>query len=98
MDFLIENGFSNYFVNEIDNNLSDETKYLISYNKDSVMDNIKYFRSIGITDKSIEEVFYINEELLIKDLDDVKKIFERYDIPKLVTILNNDISYIDNIF
>lgn len=98
MDFLIENGFSNYFVNEIDNNLSDETKYLISYNKDSVMDNIKYFRSIGITDKSIEELFYINEELLIKDLDDVKKIFERYDIPKLVTILNNDISYIDNIF
>lgn len=98
MDFLIENGFSNYFVNEIDNNLSDETKYLISYNKDSVIDNIKYFRSIGITDKSIEELFYINEELLIKDLDDVKKIFERYDIPKLVTILNNDISYIDNIF
>ena len=98
MDFLIDNGFSNYFVNEINNNLSDETKYLISYNKNSVMENIKYFRSIGITDKSIEELFYINEELLIKDLDDVKKVFERYDIPKLVTILNNDISYIDNIF
>lgn len=98
MDYLLNLGFDEEFIIELKSLYNESNQVLISINEDYVVNAVKYLREIGITEENIKELFINNIDFLFKDLDEIKEIFGKYDIKKIVELLNEDISIINRIY
>ena len=98
MDYLLNLGFDEEFIIELKSLYNESNQVLISINEDYVVNAVKYLREIGITEENIKNLFINNIDFLFKDLDEIKGIFGKYDIKKIVELLNEDISIINRIY
>jgi len=98
MDYLLNLGFDEEFIIELKSLYNESNQVLISINEDYVVNAVKYLREIGITEENIKDLFINNIDFLFKDLDEIKEIFGKYDIKKIVELLNEDISIINRIY
>lgn len=98
MDYLLNLGFDKEFIIELKSLYNESNQVLISINEDYVVNAVKYLREIGITEENIKNLFINNIDFLFKDLDEIKEIFGKYDIKKIVELLNEDISIINRIY
>ena len=98
MDYLLNLGFVEEFIIELKSLYNESNQVLISINEDYVVNAVKYLREIGITEENIKDLFINNIDFLFKDLDEIKEIFGKYDIKKIVELLNEDISIINRIY
>lgn len=95
MDFLIEEGFQEKLIYDLESKYDDGVIDLIEIECENIKDVIKYLKEIGI--KNIDELMLGYIELFLKDVEEVKKAFDKFDIPDVVNAINNDVTYIENI-
>lgn len=94
MDYFIENGMNSKIASEIYNNLSENDLALIEHNRKNVTEIYNYFKKIGLSENSLLELFLTDIDIFFRDIDDIKSNIEKYDISKVVILLNKDISSI----
>lgn len=95
MKFLLEEGFSTELIDKLEKKFDPATIELLEIESDNVIEVINYLREIGI--KNIETIILTYVELFTRDIDDVKKEFNKHNIPDVVAKINEDIFYIENI-
>lgn len=95
MKFLLEEGFSTELVDKLEKKLDPATIELVEIESDNVIEVINYLKEIGI--KDIETLIITYIELFTRDIDDVKKAFNKHNIEEVVNKINEDVFYIENI-
>ena len=92
MDFL-KDYVSDDVIGEIISNNKDIVINDLIYNKDNVVLILDYLKELGI--KDIDDILILKIDFFFRDIDDIKKHFERYDKDVIVNLINEDISNLD---
>lgn len=92
MDFLKAYGISDDDINIIKNNNYENIINIIIYNKNNVCAVIDYLLSIGIEVPTLSQILSDRLDIFVKDVDDIKASFEKFNVSNLVTIINDDIA------
>ena len=98
MEYLLGLGFNNNIVDELKNNYDENSLILLSVNKNNVINVINYFKEIGITNNTIEEILLSNIDFLFIDKNEIENEFNKYEIKSLVSYINNDIEILYRLF
>lgn len=92
MDFLKKYDLTDEDINIIKNNNYENIINVVIYNKNNVCAVIDYLLSIGIEVPTLSQILSDRLDLFFKSVDEVKAAFEMYNVPNLVTIINDDIA------
>ncbi len=92
MDFL-KDYVSDDVIGEIISNNKDIVINDLIYNRDNVILILDYLKELGI--KDIDDILILKIDFFFRDIDDIKKHFERYDKDVIVNLINEDISNLD---
>ena len=95
MDFLLDEGFTKEFISELSNKYDEgiiDQFILDSYN---VIEVINYMKEIGI--KRIDELLLTHIGVFLKDIDRVKRSFNKHDINEIVKEINEDVFNIEKV-
>lgn len=92
MDFLKKYNITDEDITIIKNNNYDDVINVILYNKNNVCEVIDYFLSIGIETSTLAQMLSDRLDLFMKPKDDLVKVFDKFNIDNLVTIINDDIA------
>ena len=95
MSFLLDCGFSEDLINRMRERYDESTIDIFKLESDNVISVIDYFKDIGI--KCIDELLLFRIEIFTKDIERVKKAFNKHDVDVIVKDINEDISNIDYI-
>ena len=82
-------------ANYINNGGYDEALNL-SCNYELIKKNIELLKSYGI--KNIKQLIIYKEDLFLKNINDIVKMFSSYNIPVFVSLINEDVTTIDELF
>lgn len=88
LDFLKDCGIKQEIIDYLENKLFENTQYCINCNEIEIKKIIKYFRSIGI--KCIDDIILNNLDLFLLTSLEIEEKFNKYDIPRLVELINNN--------
>ena len=88
LDFLKDCGIKQEIIDYLENKLFENTQYCINCNEIEIKKIIKYFRSIGI--KCIDDIILNNLDLFLLTSSEIEEKFNKYDIPRLVELINNN--------
>lgn len=92
MDFLNKYDLTEEEINIIKNNNYENTINAIIYNKENVCEVIDYLLSIGIEKPTLAQMLSDRLDLFIKEVDEVKAAFEKFNVENMVIIINDDIA------
>ena len=67
----------------------------INNNYELINKNIELLRSYGI--ENIDEIFLNKHDMFLKETEQISKAFSNFNIPALVSIINEDYSVIDEV-
>lgn len=95
MDFLIEEGFQEKLITDLESKYDESVIDLIEIECENIKDVIRFLKRIGI--KKVDELMLGYIELFFKDVYVVKKTFDKYNIREVVNAINDDVTYIENI-
>lgn len=90
MDFLLNYGISKETIDLI---IKGNDPFFIEnfiYEKDLVIKNIIYLRTIGV--KVVSELLVLRTDLFLTPENDLKQKFKRFDTNKVAELINNDIN------
>ena len=95
MNYLSELGFSE---EDISNIIKLNYSYVIEnleFNKDNVIEIVKYLLSIGLEKNTIKEIFMYQVSLFFKTLNEIRTSFDEYEIDSIVKSLNFDANNVE---
>ena len=92
MDFLKKYDISANDINTIKNNNYENIINIIIYNKNNVCEIIDYLLSIGIEVPTLSQILSDRLDIFMKNVDDIKSSFEKFNVSNLVAIINDDIA------
>ena len=95
MQFLLENGFSQELIDKLVLKYDEGIIDVFQIEKYNVLENIKYFKEIGI--HNIEDLLLFRMELFIKDPEEIQEAFESHNIDEIVKEINEDFLNIDKV-
>lgn len=93
MKFLLEDGFSNDLINQIQKRYDQAIIDQFCLEEENVHDVIRYFKKIGI--HKIDVLLLTRIEIFMKDIIEIKDAFLQHNIKKVVDEINQDINMID---
>ncbi len=93
MDFLLNEGFKESFINQLINKYDETIIQEFILEEENVKDIIHYFRKIGI--ERIDDLLLTRITIFTKDLNQVKDAFLKHNIKEVVDEINEDINAID---
>jgi len=88
LSFLSECGIKQEIISSLENSLFDNMQFNINCNELEIRKIIKYFNDIGI--KCIDDLILNDIELFLFTFSEIKEKFCKYDIPKLVELINDN--------
>lgn len=88
LDFLKECGIKEEIIISLERKLFDAMQFNLNCNEFEIKKIIDYFKEIGIN--CIDDLVLNDIELFLSTYDEIKEKFNKYDIPKLVELINND--------
>lgn len=95
MKFLLDLGIKEKTINSIYTKYDEGVIDNFKVEEDNVEEVINYFREIGIVD--IDNLLIFDLTIFTKDVDYIKKCFNKHDIKELVKFINEDLTTIVNI-
>lgn len=95
LDFLKDYSIDERTIYSLEDTLSDSMLFNINCNELEIEKEINFFREIGIN--SIDDLLLNNIELFLLTFSEIKNKFEKYDIPRLVELINSDSNVISQI-
>ena len=93
--FLEDLGFDEVHIFELNNILTDETKNLILMSKDTVIDNIKYLKDLGIS--NYQDAFLKFYNMFLMEPSAFDDIFSKYDREDLILKLEKNIAILEHL-
>ena len=90
MNYLKEWGFSDQDIEEIEKSNYQTVLENLSLNQEKVHAIVEYLLSIGLTQKTVKEIFIYQIGLFFKTLDEIKNSFDEYELDSVVKSLNYD--------
>ena len=93
--FLEDLGFDEVHIFELNNILTDETKNLILMSKDTVIDNIKYLKDLGIS--NYQDAFLKVYNMFLMEPSAFDDIFSKYDREDLILKLEKNIAILEHL-
>lgn len=88
MDFLKDLGISKQTIEEMESNFYPSLLFDFKCNEEQVIAIIVYLQSIGIT--VIEDLLCTQIDLFLHTKEEVEALFQNYQIPLLVSQINQD--------
>lgn len=95
LDFLKECGIKNEIIVSLESKLFDNMQFNLNCNELEIKKIINYFNEIGIT--CTDDLLLNNIDLFLFTFSQIKEKFDKYDIPKLVELINNDYEVINQL-
>lgn len=95
MKFLDKYNFSDNDIKLICQNNSDGIIKNINMNSNNVCMVIDYLLEIGISNDTIKNLFIHQIGMFFRRLEDIKEVFEEYEIDSIIKSLNYDVNTID---
>ena len=95
MDFLLNYGLNENDINEIINHNDEGIIKNVILNKDNVSDVIKYLRELGVNDVSIKDLFIHQIGMFFRTKEELKSVFDEYEIDSIIKSLNYDVNTVD---
>ena len=89
-------GLNEQEVDEIIDELGYDEALNLSCNYELIKKNIDLLKSYGI--KNIKQLIIYKEDLFLKNINDIVKMFSSYNIPVFVSLINEDVTTIDELF
>lgn len=96
IDFMKELGISEVVISDITNTYSDSVLFSLSCNRFEIGKIISYFKDLGIV--NINEIVSNNLDFFFQTFNDVKALFMKYDIKRLVELINSNSEVIKELF
>ena len=95
MSFLKEFGFNENDINKIiSNNDSGVIKNIIM-NQENVKGIIEYLNDLGVNEGAIKDLFIHQIGMFYRTKDEIKTVFDEYEIDSIVKSLNYDVNTVD---
>lgn len=95
LEFLKKYDISDSVIKKIEKENSSANIYNLNCNEEEVCSIIEYLKELNIV--CIDDLLIYRIDVFFGSLDDLKKIFSKYEINSLVQALNNDYSIINEI-
>ena len=95
MDFLLDLGLSKEDIEEIVARNDQGILYNVSLNKKNVIEIVKYFKEIGVSDSSIKDLFTLQIGIFHRTKDEIVSVFDEYELESIIKSLNYDVNTID---
>ena len=95
MQFLIENGFKKSTIEKLQEKYDESILDVVSLEEENVKEVINYLKQIGI--QNIEDLMIYQIELFTKDIDKIKKHFDKPNQYQMVEKINEDVMNIDKV-
>lgn len=93
MSFLLDYGFTEDLINRMIKRYDDSVIELFTIESENVKSVIEFFKDIGI--ECIDQLLLFRIEVFTKDVDKVKRAFNKHDVKAIVDDINEDIINID---
>jgi hypothetical protein len=95
MEFLENYGFSDDDIREIVSSNDDGVIRNISMNKENVIDVLEYLKELGVNDNSLKDLFVHQIGMFHRTKEEIKVVFDEYEIESIVKSLNYDVNTVD---
>ena len=95
LDFLEDYGIQNEVILEMEKVNTEANIFNFNSNEYDVGKIIKFFRELGIN--CIDDLLVNKIDLFFLRFDDIKKLFYKYDLYKLVELINKDYNIVDKL-
>ncbi len=95
MDFLLNFGLNENDINEIINHNDEGVIRNVVLNKNNVSDVITYLRELEVNDASIKDLFVHQIGMFFRTKEELKSVFDEYEIESIIKSLNYDVNTVD---
>lgn len=95
MDFLLSYGFDEDSINEIIKSNDSSIIYNVILNKKNVIDVLDYLKEIGVNDSAIKDLFLHQIGMFYRTKDEIKNVFDEYEMDSIIKSLNYDVNTVD---
>lgn len=95
LDFLKDYGITDSVILEMERVNTSTNIYNFNCNEYDIGKIINFLRELGV--RCVEQLLVNKIELFFFRYDDVKKLFSKYDLYKLVELINQDYSIVDKL-
>jgi len=95
MQFLIDYGITEELISKLKEKYDPSVLDILRLDKTNVIEVLNYLKEIDI--KIIEDLLLYKIEFFTKDLDEIKKAFNKHNIKQIVSDINDDITNINRI-
>lgn len=95
MDFLLSYGFDEDSINEIIKSNDSSIIYNVILNKKNVIEVLDYLKEIGVNDSAIKDLFLHQIGMFYRTKDEIKNVFDEYEMDSIIKSLNYDVNTVD---
>ena len=95
MSFLMDYGLTNEDIEEIEKRNDEAVLKNVLLNKKNIMDIIEYLKDVGINISVIKEMFIYQIGIFFRTKDEIKDVFDEYEMDSIIKSLNYDVNTID---
>ena len=95
MEFLLNCGYTEKDIDEIVANNDEGVIRNVSMNQENVVNVLNYLKELGVTDVTIKDLFLHQIGMFYRTKDEIKAVFDEYEIDSIVKSLNYDVNTID---
>ena len=95
MDFLLNYGLDEKGIDEIIKSNDPSIIYNVTLNKKNVLEVLDYLKEIGVNDSAIKDLFLHQIGMFYRTKDEVKNVFDEYEMDSIIKSLNYDVNTVD---
>ncbi len=95
MNFLLELGLTTEDIEEIKEKNDVGVLKNIELNKKNVVEIVKYFKEIGVSDTAIKDLFVLQIGMFYRTKEEIVSVFDEYEIESIIKSLNYDVNTVD---
>ncbi len=95
MDFLLDLGLAKEDIEEIKEKNDSGVLKNVELNKKNVIEIVKYFKEIGVSDAAIKDLFVLQIGMFHRTKEEIVSVFDEYEIESIIKSLNYDVNTVD---
>ena len=95
MEFLLELGLTEKAIEEIKEKNDSAVLNNIVLNQKNVIEIVKYFKEIGVTDVSIKDLFVLQIGMFFRTKEEIVSVFDEYELDSITKSINYDVNTVD---
>ena len=95
MEFLLGLGLTDKDISDIKERNDEAVLKNIILNKKNVIEIVKYFKEIGVSETAIRDLFVLQIGMFHRTKDEIVSVFDEYELESIIKSLNYDVNTVD---